>query len=620
MSKIIGIDLGTTNSCVAVVEGGNPTVIVNEEGSRTTPSVIGFSNDDVLVGAIARRQAVVKPKETVYSVKRFIGSTYNEVKEIAENMPFDVVATPSGKVLVNVAGKDYTPPELSAKVLQKLKRSAEAYLGETVTEAVITVPAYFNDSQRQATRDAGKIAGLDVKRIINEPTAAALAYGMTSKEDKIVAVYDFGGGTFDVSILEVGEDIVEVLSTSGDTRLGGDNIDEKIIEYLVDQFKNETDIDVSADSMAIQRLREAAEKAKKELSSTAQTEVNLPFLTADASGPKHLIVNIMRSKFEALIDDLIARTFSSCEKALNDANKKQSDVDEVLLVGGSTRIPLVSQRVTEFFGKSSNRSINPDEVVALGAAVQGGVLTGEVNDLLLLDVTPLSLGIETQGSVTTVLIERNTTVPVRKSQIFSTAENNQPAVTIHVLQGERHAASDNRTLGNFTLDGVPPAPRGVPQIEVTFDIDADGILSVAAKDKATGKEQDITIAGSGGLSDAEIETMIQDAKDNEQADRQRKEEAEIFNKLNTLVFHAESLISTSGENLNDALVQPLQAEIEKAKEALESRDVGSCELAISSLEAATHAIAKSMYDSQAPPENQSASDIDDDNTIDAEFV
>ena len=621
MSKIIGIDLGTTNSCVAVIEGGNPTVIVNEEGSRTTPSVVGFNNNDVLVGASARRQAVVKPKETVYSVKRFIGSSYNEVKEVAENMPFDVVSTLSGEVLIKIAGKDYTPPELSAKVLQKLKRSAEAYLGESVHEAVITVPAYFNDSQRQATRDAGKIAGLDVKRIINEPTAAALAYGMSSKEDKIVAVYDFGGGTFDVSILEVGEDVVEVLSTSGDTRLGGDNIDEKIIEYLVAEFKSETNIDVSGDPMAMQRLKESAEKAKKELSSTAQTEVNLPFLTADSTGPKHLVVNIMRSKFEALIDDLIARTFSSCEKALKDANKKQSDIDEVLLVGGSTRIPLVSKKTTEFFGKSPNRSVNPDEVVALGAAVQGGVLTGEVSDLLLLDVTPLSLGIETQGEVTTVLIERNTTIPVRKSQIFSTADNNQPAVTIHVLQGERQMASDNRTLGNFTLDGIPPSPRGVPQIEVTFDLNADGILSVTAKDKATGKEQDITITSSGGLSDTEIEAMVQDAKDNEQTDRKRKEEIEVFNKLDTLVFQAENLISSNDESLTDALAQPLQAEIEKAKGALKLRDVSSCKTAIASLEAATHAIAKSIYSSQASsvsPEDQQPND--DGDIIDAEYA
>jgi len=624
MSKIIGIDLGTTNSCVAVVEGGEPRVIVNEEGERTTPSVIGFGNkDEVLVGAMARRQAVVKPKETIYSVKRFIGSNYDELKKLAENMPFDVRRSSSGQVSILAAGKEHTAPELSAKVLQKLKRSAEKYLGGSVTEAVITVPAYFNDSQRQATRDAGKIAGLDVKRIINEPTAAALAYGLGKKKDEIIAVYDFGGGTFDVSILEVGEDVVEVLSTSGDTRLGGDNIDEKLIEFLLEEFNKATGIDVSSDSMVMQRLKEAAEKAKKELSSTAQTEVNLPFLTADTTGPKHLVVNIMRAKFESMVEELVEKTFESCKKALADAKKTSSDIDEVLLVGGSTRIPLVLQRVKEFFGKEPNCSVNPDEVVAMGASVQGGVLTGEVSDLLLLDVTPLSLGIETQGDVTTVLIERNTTVPVKRSQVFSTADNNQPAVTIHVLQGERHMAADNRTLGNFTLDGIPPAPRGVPQIEVTFDINADGILSVSAKDKSTGKEQDITIASADGLSDSEIERMVQDAKENEEADNKKKLEAELANMLNTLARQAEGLISASGDHMDEATRTALKAVIENANTVLADATTNLYEKSKADLEEALHKASKEVYERQSEPDvdgEQPSSNHNDDDIIDAEYA
>jgi len=622
MTKIIGIDLGTTNSCVAVIEGKEPRVIVNEEGSRTTPSVIGFGNDEVLVGSAARRQAVVKPKETIYSIKRFIGSNYKEVKKLAENMPFDVQANPSGQTSIVVEGKEYSPPELSAKVLQKLKRSAEKYLGETVTEAVITVPAYFNDSQRQATRDAGKIAGLDVKRIINEPTAAALAYGLGKKNDEVIAVYDFGGGTFDVSILEVGEDIVEVLSTSGDTRLGGDNVDEKLIEHLLEEFEKDSGLDVSGDPMVMQRLREAAEKAKKELSSATQTEVNLPFLTADATGPKHLVVNIMRAKFETMIEDLVKKTFKSCRKALKDAKKKTSDIDEVLLVGGSTRIPLVSKKVREFFGKEPNCSVNPDEVVALGASVQGGVMAGDVSDLLLLDVTPLSLGIETQGGVTTVLIDRNTTVPAKKSQIFSTADNNQPSVTINVLQGERHLASDNRTLGDFTLDGIPPAPRGVPQIEVTFDINADGILSVSAKDKSTGKEQDITIASSSGLSDSEIDRMVQDAKDNEEADNKKRQESEEANKLARLLHQAQGLVASNEEHMGDETKQALDETIKAATNVLTEMNAELFMVAHDNLQEALRKVSVELFEKQSAtnPSDESPPEPDDEDVIDAEYA
>ena len=625
MGKIIGIDLGTTNSCVAVMEGSSPKVVVNDDGNRTTPSVVGFGESgDILVGDIALRQAVIKPKQTLYSVKRFIGSKYDEVSELAESMPFDAKRGTGGGVELEVNGKKLSPPEVSAKVLQKLKRSAEKYLGETVTEAVITVPAYFNDSQRQATKDAGKIAGLDVKRIINEPTAAALAYGLEKNTDEVIAVYDFGGGTFDVSILEVSQDLVEVLSTAGDTRLGGDNIDEMLIEHMVKEFKKTSGVDVSSDSMAMQRLRESAEKTKKELSSKVQVEINLPFLTADNTGPKHLNLTITRSKFESLSEDIIKKTFDSCRQALSDAKKSVSEIDQVILVGGSTRIPKVVEEVGKFFDKKPNQGVNPDEVVALGAAVQGGVLSGEVKDLLLLDVTPLSLGIETQGGVTTTLISRNTTIPAKKTEVFSTADNNQTIVEIHVLQGERQFASDNRTLGNFKLDGIPPAPRGIPQIEVTFDIDADGILNVSAKDKATGKEQKITITSSSGLSDSDIDRMVREAKDHEDDDNKRRELVESKNKLDSLIYQSEKVLEESGDKLDDTSKTSADDALTAAKAALSSNDKQSIDDATTVLESALHSLAKTMYE-QSNPENESQgasqeSAQDDDDVIDAEFV
>jgi molecular chaperone DnaK len=604
MSKIIGIDLGTTNSVVAVMEGAEAKVITNEEGERTTPSVVGFAEDEILVGQPARRQAVANVNGTVYSAKRLIGSKYDEIKGGISKLSYTVAKTKNGDACVQIDGSEYSPAEISAKVLQKLKRAAEDYLGEGVTQAVITVPAYFNDSQRQATKDAGKIAGLEVMRIINEPTAAALAYGLDKKSDETIAVYDFGGGTFDISILEVGDNVVEVLSTAGDTHLGGDNIDEVMIDHLAKEFQAETGVDLTEDKMALQRLKEGAEEAKKELSSTASTDINLPFITASASGPKHLNAKMTRAKFEQLIDGIVRETFVSCKQALEDAGKKPADVDQVVLVGGSTRIPLVAEAVASFFVLVPHKGVNPDEVVALGAAVQGGVLSGDVTDILLLDVTPLSLGIETLGGVTTQLIERNTTIPTSKTEVFSTAADGQTSVDVHVLQGERDMAADNRTLGQFQLGGLPPAPRGMPQVEVKFDIDANGILSVSAKDKATDKEQSITITSSSGLSDEDIEQMVKDAKINEAADRSRREVAESRNKLDSLAYQAESSLKELGDKLSEDDAVALQTEVEQARSALESGEKGIIDDAHQSLETVLHNLMKAVYESEAasPPE------------------
>jgi len=596
MGKIIGIDLGTTNSVVAVMEGGDPKVIPNQEGGRTTPSVVGFTKDgEVLVGQVAKRQAITNPENTISSIKRFMGRRYSEVSHEINLVPYKVIKAENGDARVEIQGKVYSPPEISAKVLQKLKDAAESYLGQKVTEAVITVPAYFNDSQRQATKDAGKIAGLEVKRIINEPTAAALAYGLDKKKDELIAVYDFGGGTFDISILEVGDNVVEVKATNGDTHLGGDDIDQRIIEWLIAEFKKDQGIDVSKDRMVIQRLKEAAEKAKIELSSVAETEINLPFLTADASGPKHMNIKLSRSKLEQMVGDLVERTIGPIKQALSDAGIEAKDVDEVVLVGGTTRMPLVQQKVKEIFGKEPHKGVNPDEVVALGAAVQGGVLGGEVKDVLLLDVTPLSLGIETLGGVMTRLIERNTTIPTRKSEIFTTAADNQPQVEVHVLQGEREMAKDNRSLGRFILDGIPPAPRGVPQIEVTFDIDANGIVNVSARDKATGKEQSIRITATSGLSEEEIEKMVKDAEAHAEEDRKRKEKVEVRNNLDSLIYNTEKLINENQDKLGDADTADVKAAIEEGKKALESEDTGSMKAAIEKIQQAGQKMAEKLY-------------------------
>jgi len=631
MSKIIGIDLGTTNSVVAVMEGGDPAVIANAEGNRTTPSVVAFSkNGERLVGQVAKRQAVTNPANTVFSIKRFMGRKYSEVTEEMKMVPYQVSEASNGDVRIDLGQKKFSPPEISAMILQKLKEAAEAHLGEKVTRAVITVPAYFNDSQRQATKDAGQIAGLTVERLVNEPTAAALAYGLDKKKDETIAVYDFGGGTFDISILEVGEGVVEVKSTNGDTHLGGDNIDQKVIDWILEEFKKDQGIDLSRDAMAMQRLKEAAEKAKIELSSTMETEVNLPFITADASGPKHLQLRLSRSKLEQLIEDIIQRSLAPCRQAIKDAGIEAKDIDEVVLVGGQTRMPRIQKLVTELFGKEPHKGVNPDEVVAIGAAIQGGVLAGDVKDLLLLDVTPLSLGIETLGGVCTRLIERNTTIPTKKSEIFSTASDNQTSVEIKVLQGEREMARDNKLLGVFHLVGIPSAPRGMPQIEVTFDIDANGILNVSAKDLGTGKEQKITITASSGLSKDDIDRMVSDAQSHADDDRKHRDEIEARNHLDSLVYSTEKTLSENRSKLAESDARAADEALSAAKSALESGDVERMRAAQRDLEGAAHKVAEAMYQAAAssgagpapggeagPKEGGKP---DEDQVIDAEYV
>ncbi|MGZ8846340.1 MAG: molecular chaperone DnaK [Pyrinomonadaceae bacterium] len=634
MSKIIGIDLGTTNSVVAVMEGGEPVVITNSEGGRTTPSVVAFAKDgNRLVGQVAKRQAVTNPENTIYSIKRFMGRRFNEVSEEIKQVPYKVQGTGTGgDVRIGAGGKEWSPPEISAMVLQKMKQSAEDYLGQKVEKAVITVPAYFNDSQRQATKDAGKIAGLEVMRIVNEPTAAALAYGLDKKKDETIAVFDFGGGTYDISILEVGEGVVEVKSTNGDTHLGGDDIDERLIEWITEEFKKDQGIDLSNDKMALQRLKEAGEKAKIELSSTMETEINLPFITADASGPKHLVMKLTRAKFEQLVDPILKRLTPPLEQALKDAAIDSKKIDEVVLVGGSTRIPKVQEIVKAFFGKEPNKSVNPDEVVAIGAAVQAGVLSGEKTDILLLDVTPLSLGIETLGGVSTKLIERNTTIPTRKSEIFSTASDNQTSVEVHVLQGERPMAPDNRTLGKFHLVGIPPAPRGMPQIEVTFDIDANGIVNVSAKDMGTGREQKITITSSSGLGKEEIDKMMRDAESHSAEDATKRDEIEARNKLDGLVYQMEKTLSENREKVS-AVADEVEASIADAKKAVEEGGVERMNNAFNALQTVSHKMAEALYQQTASaPTGEATEDQSsaagasssqsggDDNVIDAEYV
>ena len=611
MAKIIGIDLGTTNSCVAVLEGGEPKVIANEEGARTTPSIVGFSKSgERLVGQVAKRQAITNPENTVFSIKRFMGRRYNEVNDEMKMVPYKVVQQ-GDHVAVVAQGKEYTPPEVSAMILQKLKKSAEAYLGETVTEAVITVPAYFNDAQRQATKDAGRIAGLDVKRIVNEPTAAALAYGLDKKKDETIAVYDFGGGTFDISILEVGEGVIEVKSTNGDTHLGGDNLDQRIVDWLITEFKQEHGLDLASkgNEMALQRLKDAAEKAKIELSTTVETEINLPFITADASGPKHLVRKLTRAKLEQMVADLLERSLDPCRKALTDAGVKTSDIDEVVLVGGQTRMPKIQEMVKQLFGKEPHRGVNPDEVVAVGAAVQAGVLAGEVKDLLLLDVTPLTLSIETLGGVATPMIPRNTTIPTKKTETFSTAADSQTEVEVHVLQGERPMAGQNRTLGKFKLAGIPPAPRGVPQIEVTFDIDANGILNVTAKDNATGKDTRITITSSSGLSKDEVEKMAKEAESHAAEDKEKREEIEARNQLDGMVYNVEKMLKESGDKIQGTEKSDVEAALAEAKKTLEgSPSVADLNAAHEKLTHASHKLAEVLYKANAAAAQGAAAD------------
>ena len=607
MSKIIGIDLGTTNSCVAVLEGGEPSIITSPEGGRTTPSVVAFTKKgERLVGQPAKRQAVTNPINTVFSIKRFMGRMYDEVGTEIEEVPYKIEKGPNNGVVVKIEDKEYNPPEISAMVLQKLKQMAEEHLGTTVTDAVVTVPAYFNDSQRQATKDAGKIAGLNVRRIINEPTAAALAYGLDKKKDEKIAVFDLGGGTFDISILELGDGVFEVKSTNGDTHLGGDDFDQKVLNWIADEFNASDGINLKKDPMALQRLKEAAEAAKKELSSSKQTEINLPFITADASGPKHLNLTLTRAKFEELVSDLVERTIDPCKQAIKDAGLKASEIDEVILVGGSSRIPKIQEKVKDIFGKESNKSVNPDEVVALGASIQGGVLAGDVDDILLLDVTPLSLGIETLGSVATKLIERNTTIPTKKSQIFSTAADNQTTVEIHVLQGEREMAVDNKTIGRFHLDGIPPAPRGMPQIEVTFDIDANGILNVGAKDKATGKEQSIRIEASSGLSDSDVDKMVNDAKKHEEEDKDKRELIDLHNQAEQLIYQTEKNIKEFDDKLNDDDKKKLSDAVEKLKKENSGLSKSDIQSSIDSLNTVWSELATKLYDEtkETPADDQ----------------